>query len=160
MDPALCMTKINHTFTFQRTSPLPNLKLRRTLIAWERVQDESHLEPLQDFKTILFSIVLDRTRPKSPKSRNREGRVLELGIDPPSGKPSWVTRRQRTLIRALSDQEQAASPPSPQRAHPALAQGEDPPFSPGSWQPRAVADPLRSARPADPLRSARPLRVA
>jgi len=72
------------------------------------------LEPLQGSKTIVFSIVLDRRRPKSPKSRNREGWVLEL------------TRRQTTLIRALSDREQAASPPSPKRGRASRAQGEDP----------------------------------
>ena len=154
MDSELCTTKIDHTFTFQSTSPLPNLRLRRTLIASKRDQDESHLEPLQDSKTIVFSIVLDRTRPKSPNSRNGEGWVLELGIAPPSGKPSRETRRQTTLILALSDQERAASPQSPERGRAARAQGENPPFSPGSWQPRAVA------ALADPLRSARPVRVA
>jgi len=80
--------------------------------------------------------------------------VLELGIAPPSGKPSGETRRQTTLIRALSDRGQAALPPSPKRGRASRAQGEDPPSSPGSRQPRAVA------APADPLRSVRPVRVA
>ena len=74
----------------------------------------------------VFSIVLDRRRPKSPKTRHGGGWVLELGIAPPSGKPSRETRRQTTLIRALVDREQAASPPSLERGRAARAQGEDP----------------------------------
>jgi len=105
------------------------------------------LEPLQGSKTIVFSIVLDRRRPKSPKSRNGEGWVLELGIAPPSGKPSGKARRQITLIRALSDREQAASPPSQKRGRASRAQGEDPhPHQdPGNharwppWRPRSGA---------------------
>ena len=87
-------------------------------------------------QNIVFSIVLDRRRPKSPKSRNREGWVLELGIAPPSCKPAGKTRRQTTLINALSDQDQAVSPPSPNRGRASRAQGEDPPSSPRFRQPR------------------------
>ena len=54
------------------------------------------------------------------------GWVLEPGMAPPSGKPSGETRRQTTLIRAISDREQAASPRLPKRGRASRAQGEDP----------------------------------